>query len=290
MGRSHLLTHQTSVSHTAGPVGTDSPISTESSRVFIPQTSHKPAASISLMLVVGIVSSTLLHGIALLVPLPSQVTPSPRPTSSPAGVAHLSLNAVPRSRYRAQPISATPKSTPAKPTPATPGKRPLRRQQHRLATPAIATPQALPSPVASPESPQTSPSPALPSPSLVENKPQLFSDFPQADQASLCGTEQGDCWQVPNKRWNQVRDDLQAKLVAKGQELNEVDRDDDPAFRVYRVYENGRPLHFVHVLSLDQMVAYVLYDQELSREEVRARVNMSKATTNPNLQDHSLQG
>ncbi|MCS6815496.1 MAG: hypothetical protein NZ772_18240 [Cyanobacteria bacterium] len=200
----------------------------------------------------------------------------------------MSLNRVPRFQYRAQPTPTKPKSTSTKPTPATSGRRLVRRQLRRPVASAITAPRPLPSPVASPESPQASPSPALPSP--IDKGPELFADFPHADQASLCGTERGDCWHVPNKRWNQVRDDLRAKLAEKGQELSEVERDDDPAFRVYRVYENGKPLHFVHMLSLDQMVAYVLYDQELSREEVRARVNMGKATTDPYSQDPSSQG
>jgi len=241
----------------------------------------------SLAITIGLVGSALAHGVLLSLPMPEQVTLKAKPSPPTPELAQISIRPSSGIKRVAQPATVKPLPHQKK----EPEKRVKRLRQKPAIAPVVATkpaqtyvPEPQP-PVASepqqmPPSPEASPPPER---SQQPNKPEpnqqpgLFTNFPHADQASLCGSQQGDCWSVADKRWDFVRDNLEAKLQAKGQELKEVDRDDDPAFRVYEVYENGQRKSFVHLLSIDQTVTYILCDQELSKAAVLARVAAGKS-------------
>ncbi len=243
------------------------------------------ASLASLTLTVGLAGSALVHGFLLSLPMPEQVALKPEPSPPAPEVVQVSLRPVPSLRRAARSVTVKPRPQQKQELP----KRIKRLKQPPAIAPVPATqpaqtpllehqPSASPEPLSNPASPEASP---LPERSQQPNSPNidqnlaLFSDFPQADQAFLCGNQQGDCWRVADTRWNLVRKNLEAKLQAKGQELREIEQDDDH-FRIYEVYENGERKSFVHMLSDGQAVTYILCNEQLSKNDVKARMMASK--------------
>ncbi len=238
----------------------------------------------SLTFALGIAGSLLTHGLLLSLPLPERPSVQPPIASSTPDVGYISLKPFPRkpvaSANRVVPRRATPSPkavTQIRQQPARRQLRPtagLRPRSSPLPTSAAVALPASPPPIHTPQPSIPTPSPTTHTPPLAtpSNSVTLFSDFPQANQAELCGTQQGDCWHVSGKRWDSVQQDLAAKLEEKGQELRDLDLYDDPAFRVFGVYEDGRLKAYVHLISIDQTVAYVLSEDELTRDAALARI------------------
>jgi len=163
----------------------------------------------------------------------------------------------------------------AQPVAKPPQRQPKRQlpPQKPLTSPSIVQPEQSQVKPSSSSPQRENPNPAVAAPENLPEDP--LASLPMADNAvPACGKAVSTCWNVPNTRWNEVLADLEVKLADRGQQLVQLELDDDPAFRVFQIHENGKPKphQYVHLISIDQGTTYILSAELLTKDQVRAQV------------------
>ncbi|HEY9603417.1 MAG TPA: hypothetical protein V6C85_17505 [Allocoleopsis sp.] len=251
-----------------------------------------------------------VHGLLLMIPMPSEekpetpvekklvkiaqlpLPPSPQPspiiqlpTPSPPVRQPTSLPVKPTSRIQPSPpliVQPSPKIQLPKPSPIVaqdaPSPAPPSPTPVLSLTPAPSS--APPRPVASPSpipSPTPTPSPTLtplptPTPSPTPTDPFAdFQHFPNAQQGCN-GVES--CWQTAETQWAVVSNDLKQKLEEGGYVMTPMDIEDDIGRRAYEVSKEGNTRYYLNLISTGSGIVYLLTEQLPTSEQIRSAAKL----------------
>jgi hypothetical protein len=219
-----------------------------------------------------------LHGIALLLPMPS--------SEPPIGEKSVKIVQLPPPKLpvaqRPNPKPALPVAQPAQlqptvaakvETPRSPAlevKQPVQPSPAPSPTPVAsptstpsATPQAQPSPKASP-TPITSPSPS-PTPT------DTLTAIAQSAGGARCNEAKADCYRIPTNpgtNWRAIADDRIEKFKQSGHQVKEREDLEEAGLRVFELSKNGDPKYYLHISSSFEGIVLLKRPTLLTKEQV----------------------
>lgn len=225
--------------------------------------------------------SLVLHGLWLLIPMPSDpppvleipeeeqvsltdlpttsralpATPPATPSPKPSPVA--SVNASPQPVAIARPPAATVASIP----PVAP-----------VVAPSAAPPSPSPAPTSAIEPVQANPTPSPTTPPTPEaSEPTTAWDsFPHPTNTATCeGLE--DCWVAPQSRWQELFREFEQSLQAEGYVLNDISEQrlsSTSGRRIFAIEKDNEPQYYLNMVSTPDGIRYLNTEEPLSEAEL----------------------
>lgn len=251
-----------------------------------------------------------VHGLLLMIPMPSQekpempverksvkiaqLPPPPSPPPQPSPTIQLPtpspqirqstpLLIKPTPRIQPSPpllIQPSPKIQLPKPSPIVVQNTPSPAPPSPTPSPAITPSPVQPTPVASPTptptptpTPSPTPTPLLaPTPSPTPTDPFAdFQHFPDAQQGCN-GVES--CWQTAETQWAVVSNDLKQKLEEGGYSITPLDIEDDIGRRAYEVSKEGKTKYYLNLISTGRGIVYLLTEQLPTSEQIKSAAKL----------------
>ncbi|MBD1910397.1 MULTISPECIES: hypothetical protein [unclassified Leptolyngbya] len=230
-----------------------------------------------------LILSLVLHGLWMLLPMPSDPPPVLEvPEDEQVSLTDIpkvsrSLPASPPALPSSQPspmVSVAPSPEPVAAAPIPPSVAPVVAPSPM--SPAPAAPPTLSTPSPSPTTPAPSPvapvSPVESSPLPEETPPPTaWATFPHPQGVATCdGVE--NCWMAPQSRWQQLFRDFEQSLQAEGYVLNDITEQrlsNTTGRRIFAVEKGNEPQYYLNMVSTpDGSTRYLNTEEPLSEAEL----------------------
>lgn len=222
--------------------------------------------------------SVVLHGLWLLIPMPSD----PPPVLEIPEEEQVNLSDLPTaSRSLPATPSATPSLTPSPSASVTPSPQPVAiapppappvAPVTPVATPAAAPPSPSPAPTITAEPAPSTPTPSpITPPSPEASEPATaWEDFPHPTNVATCESLEN-CWVAPQSRWQELFREFEQSLQAEGYVLNDISEQrlsSTSGRRIFAIEKDNEAQYYLNMVSTPDGTRYLNTEEPLSEAEL----------------------